>query len=257
MHFGSYLILFFSFFAFVSQDALGLDRAPVLRKLKHEYQTANEAAQSIYRSAIMLEEQGDRRAQFAHIYAITIAATVSQLKSKRFENPKWVEKLVVNYANLYRETLLLELKGRRDQLPLAWQKEFAYTDSPEWLATFDLIYGIKVHISRDLVEALYQTRTNYNDPSIRRDFFAITEILQSAMPYIWEVYRRHSNAMPIVSTFTQSTVSEWIGRLRAQVWEDASNTHSQSDAFKAQKLSELDLEASVMGRRFGLMLLLL
>lgn len=222
--------------------------------MKSDFHNSSAAGRKIGKLAQHFQANGDRRGQFAHIYAITIAATVQTLKNGGFENPKWVESLITNYANIYRKTVYKELTGRRSELPVAWQYEFDFVESDRWMATFDAIYGIKVHITRDLVEALYITPTNYEKESIRRDFFRISTVLKSAMPDIWNVYLYYSQSGSLASRFTQASVYDWIARLRARAWEDARKTAGLSGRQKAKFLSELDRESKRV-RHFGILTL--
>lgn len=222
--------------------------------LNSPFQSGTGAAQSVQKLAEYFQSKGDRRGQFAQIYAITIAQTMHNLKQGAFENPKWVETLIVNYANIYRRTIVRELSGKRGQLPVAWQNEFDYVEREDWIATFDVIYGIKVHITRDLVEALYVTPTEFGNASIRRDFFRISDALESAMPQIWAVYLYYSHSLPVMSQFTSGTVFEWIARLRARAWEDARRTAKYSSKDKAFVLQELDRKSKRI-RHFGILAL--
>jgi Family of unknown function (DUF5995) len=229
--------------------------AQIPSSIKSDFRSSSRAARSIGQLAVALEANGDRRAQFAHIYSITIAATSRKLAKGAFENPDWVESLIVNYANIYRRTIRKELSGKRRELPLAWQYEFSYTERKDWIATFDVIYGIKVHITRDLVEALYITPTDFNNASIRRDFFRITTVLNSVMPQIWKVYARYSRSPGSGDGFSADAVSGWIGRLRQRAWEDAQATAHLSAAQKAAVLSKLDKESKRV-RHFGILTVL-
>lgn len=223
--------------------------------IKKDYRSSSSASRSIGKLAMALDSANSRRAQFAHIYSMTIGATGKYLRKGAFENPDWVESLIVNYANIYRRTILKELTGKRRELPLAWQYEFAYTQREDWLATNDLIYGIKVHITRDLVEALYVTPTDFDDESIRRDFFRITTVLNRSMPQIWSVYSRYSRTHAPLDGFSEHTVSSWIGRLRARAWADARATAHLSDGKRAAFLRKLDKQSKKV-REFGVLTLL-
>lgn len=231
-----------------------VSHAGIPGSLKSPFQSGNGAAQSVESLARYFESKGDRRGQFAQIYAITIAQTMRNLRQGTFENPQWVEQLIVNYANIYRRTIVRELNGDRAKLPAAWQYEFSYVERQDWIATFDVIYGIKVHITRDLVEALYVTPTKYSDASVRRDFFRISDALESAMPQIWNVYLYYSHSLPVMSQFTSGTVFEWIARLRARAWEDARRTAQFSSKEKALVLQELDRKSKRI-RHFGILAL--
>ncbi len=158
------------------------------------YTSTEEAHKGLGSLARSLRAQGNRRSLFAGIYALTVQATHQKLARGEFRNPAWVRSLIVNYANIYRRTIQLELAGQRTKLPVAWQHAFEYTartvPSPAegketWSPELDAIYGIHVHIARDLVEALFITPTDFRSASVQADYFEITEALRGTMPAIY------------------------------------------------------------------------
>ena len=102
------------------------------------------------------------------------------------------------------------------------------------------------------VEALYVTPTDFENASIRRDFFRITSVLESAMPQIWKVYARYSRSLGSGNGFTSDAVSGWIGRLRHRAWDDARATAHLPAAQKAAVLNELDKDSKRV-RHFGIL----
>ena len=163
----------------------------LLDPISKDYKTPIEAATALHELAERLKARGDKRSLFPSVYQITVATTAAKLASHEFHNPQWVHDLVVNYANLYRQTIYLELTGQRRKIPLGWQLNFNYiATTNKWSPDTDLVYGIQVHIARDLVEALYVTPTNFNDPATRADFFQISEILREAMPSFGPLFCR-------------------------------------------------------------------
>ncbi len=218
-----------------------------------EFQTPDQAAAEIAAVSRSFQKKGDPRGLFAGVYALTIQATGEGLKRGRFQNPRWVHDLVVNYANIYRRTLLLELQGQRGQLPLSWQLVFAHGDRrSQWTAELDLVYGINVHIARDLVEALHRTPTDWGSTSVRRDYLAITEILRGTMPAIWNLYDRYAFTIPGFSWIGQNVMMEWIARLRIGAWNNAYISRRYSDSRKRAFLNQLDRSELTRVQNFGL-----
>jgi len=184
--------------------------------IDRDFTTPREASDSIQKLAKSLQKRGNPRGLFAGIYAVTIRATEKRMGE--FHNPQWVSQLVVNYANIYRRTIHAELNGKRRTLPKTWQLTFNYEDSPDWCPALDVIYGIHVHIVRDLVEALYMTPANFRSKSIRRDFYHISNVLKDAMPQIWQVYDRYARIFPEFARIGESTFVDWIARQRDYAW---------------------------------------
>ncbi len=250
--------LFFGLFALP-----GLSRAELASM---EFKSTEEAYKGVGRIAFELRQKGDRRALFAGIYALTIEATHRKLARGEFKNTRWVQALIVNYANLYRRTLQLELSGHRSELPRGWRLAFGYIASTSarpgqgkevWSADLDAVYGIHVHIARDLVEALWITPTRFTTPSIKADFLKITESLRSTMPAIYRYYLRFRGHASVFAPIEQSVMMNWIAQLRARAWEDASFYQDLSKAQKAGALRKIDFHAEALARRHGVLLPLL
>lgn len=236
----SFLVLIFGLAVNPVAWATPLDLSPIIR----DFVSPADASARIRRMASSLAIADDRRALFAQVYSLTIEAADQQLSNHEFANPQWITLLIVNYANLYRRTLLSELTGQRSKLPAGWQLEFDYSDLRiGWAPELDLIYGINVHIARDLVEALLVTPTRYNDQGLHRDFLLITEALKRAMPSIWIVAMKDRHQLPLADRIVQSMVMHWIGKLRRDAWDRASAAATKDwpaylirlDAYLAQR----------------------
>ncbi len=246
-------VLIFGSLADASATPPATAAARAASRLTEPFTTSREAASDIYAAALALERAGDHRALFAHIYSLTIAATAN--RTQEFHNPRWVEKLVVNYANIYRETLLNELTGYRSRLPLAWKMAFAYArNRQEWSAELDAIYGINVHIARDLVEALFLTPTAFSNESVRADYFHISGILKDTMPAIWRVYVKYSRTIHLFPAFERQVMIAWIQELRVQAWEDGRQKPRLTPAQREQVLGGLDRECVRKARKWGILL---
>lgn len=202
------LIALFSFVSLTSAATIDQD-----------FKTPTEAANAFRSLSSELRAKGDRRSLFSGIYSLTIQATAQKLERKEFENPAWVEELVVNYANLYRRTISAELKGQRAELPRGWQMAFRLAQNRDnWSPTLDSVYTINVHIARDLVQALYLTPTNFRSKSVLRDYNKITTALNSAMPKIFALFNSYGRDFALPSWMEQSVMIDWISHLRAQAW---------------------------------------
>ena len=208
-----------------------------------------------------LQAEGDRRALFPLVYALTISATLQRWQQGRFHNSGWVNRLVVNYANIYRQTILNELTDRRPKLPQAWQLEFNYVEQTKnqpmgtsWVADRDLVYGIHVHIARDLVEALFVTPTDFTSASVKDDFLQISETLRAAMPAIWQVFSEFTPQPYNFPQFGQSVMEDWIANLRLVAWNNAAASTHLNALERAKFLDQLDQKVERFSRTYGEML---
>jgi hypothetical protein len=237
----------------VSTAHAGADGASILALIAHDYRTSSEASKAIGELAQRLEARGDHRSLFAHIYSHTIHAAQRQLQQGQFENPAWVETLVVNYANIYRRTIRYELSGHRQKLPFSWQLDFSYNQrAKNWAPDLDLVYGISVHISHDLVEALLTTPTRYDSPSIAADFTRISQTLKDTMPEIWAVFSRFGAEERVPSSLAQTLMTTWIARLRARAWDYAVSASRLSPADQQAFLDHIDVTITDQAKHYGL-----
>ena len=220
----------------------------------HDYESLEEASRSIQTLSDELRALGDRRALFPAIYAITISASDRELKKGRFQAPEWTRQLMINYANLYRRTIFNELTQQNQDVPRAWQVAFQYTRRADWSPEVDAVYGINVHIARDLVEALMVTPTDFDNEKMRGDFYFISDILKSAMPKIWAVFHLYPRALALPSFIEKQVMTSWIASLRHRVWMNAKSVRHFPLAKKYEYLDQIDRKAARQARQFGLLL---
>lgn len=222
--------------------------------IEKDFTSLEEASNSIRKLSEELRAQGDRRALFPAIYAITIGASDRELKKGRFQEPEWTRQLMLNYANLYRRTILSELNQKTQEVPAAWQVAFAYARRSDWSPEIDAVYGINVHIARDLIEALYVTPTNFNNEKMRADFYYISEILKDSMPKIWAAFNLYPRALMLPSFLEKQVMVSWITNLRHRVWLNAKSVSHLSVDKKYEYLNKIDRRAARQARQFGLFL---
>jgi len=218
------------------------------------YTTPQDASSSVRALGLELRKKGDTRALFPLVYSLTIQSAERQLARGAFRNSAWVTTLIVNYANLYRRTIQAELAGKRRTLPAGWQVEFDRSNYDGWSADADIVYGIHVHIARDLVEALLITPTNFASPSVRADFFQITEALQETMPEIWNVFLSYSSTPRLLPGLEKSVMMTWIAELRARAWDQAVAASRYNRSAQSQFLRELDAKVARRSLRHGVLL---
>jgi hypothetical protein len=124
----------------------------------------------------------ERAAQrlFLQTYQRTTAAVGAAIEGAQFEDPVWVERWDVVFADLYLLALDLDLAGS-DAVPRPWRLAF---DAPEDLpALRHVLLGINAHINYDLPQALLGVISDaeFQDPTLldkrRRDHERIDGVL--------------------------------------------------------------------------------
>jgi hypothetical protein len=124
----------------------------------------------------------DRASQrlFLDTYRRTTQAVGTAIEEARFEDPWWVERWDVVFADLYLAALDLDLAGS-DQVPRPWR--LAFDAPPELPALRHVLLGINAHINYDLPQALLRVISDaeFADPALldrrRRDHERIDGVL--------------------------------------------------------------------------------
>ena len=109
----------------------------------------------------------ERTAQrvFLDTYRRTTLAVGKAIADAQFEDPEWVERWDVAFADLYLAALELDLVGS-DEVPRPWRLAF---DAPESLpALRHVLLGINAHINYDLPQALLAviSDADFGDPVV-------------------------------------------------------------------------------------------
>ena len=118
---------------------------------------------------------------FLSTYQRTTQAVGEAIEQGSFEDPGWVEKWDVAFAELYLTALDTELAGER--VPRPWRLAFAA--SPDLLPLRHVLLGINAHVSYDLPQALLAVISDddFSDPVLmdrrRRDHERIDGVLSS------------------------------------------------------------------------------
>ena len=128
-----------------------------------------------------LQAAGDQRRHFHATYQRTTIAVAGRIRAGGFDDPEWVERWDVAFADLYLDALRDGLAGRRPPGP--WAVAFgAPADLPP---VRHVLLGMNAHINYDLPQALLAVITDeeFADPALlaRResDHRAIDEVLAS------------------------------------------------------------------------------
>ena len=128
-----------------------------------------------------LQAAGDQRRYFHATYQRTTIAVADRIRAGGFDDPGWVERWDVAFADLYLDALDAALAGRRPPRPWA----VAFSAPAELPAVRHVLLGMNAHINYDLPQALLAVITDeeFADPVLlaRResDHRAIDDVLAS------------------------------------------------------------------------------
>jgi hypothetical protein len=120
---------------------------------------------------------GDRRSVFLTVYTAMTEAVNDGLDAGFFEDPEWVARLLVTFANHYRRALIGYERNSRRQVPLPWEVGFDATLGGTTVVLQDALLGINAHINYDLAYALERVRIDPNRKRKLNDYNRINDIL--------------------------------------------------------------------------------
>jgi len=126
-----------------------------------------------------LRAAGDQRRHFHATYQRTTIAVARRLSAGGFDDPAWVERWDIAFADLYLDALQTALAGRRPPPP--W--EAAFTAPATLSPVRHVLLGMNAHVNYDLPQALLAviTEAEFADPAVlarrKADHRAIDEVL--------------------------------------------------------------------------------
>ena len=112
-----------------------------------------------------LRAAGDRRAVFLTIYTRMTAAVRDAIDAGRFDDPDWMRRYTVTFADYYRRAFRDFERGALDAVPDPWIVAFSTAVAGSALVAQDAFLGVNAHINYDLALTLRDVAI---DPHRRR-----------------------------------------------------------------------------------------
>jgi hypothetical protein len=186
---------------------------------------------------------------FLSTYRRTTVAVGEQVAQGRFEDPDWVDRWDVAFADLYVTALETRVAGGRPSRP--WRVAFgAPADLPPLRV---LLLGINAHINYDLPQSLLAVISpeDFDNPALlgrrQRDHERIDAILAgrvSAEDAELSAVSRRTVLDRILEPFNQAGSKRFLREARQKVWHNTGELHQARltgpDAY-ASRLAELEV----------------
>jgi hypothetical protein len=154
------------------------DPDPALLDLLEEpYESVGEAATRLDVLESRLRERQDRRSVFLTIYVTMTRSVDARLDESAFEDPEWMERLLVSFADHYRRACYDYERGAIEAVPKPWRVAFGTAVRGDALLLQDAYLGVNAHINYDLAFALEETGLDPNRDQRYRDHRQINDIL--------------------------------------------------------------------------------
>lgn len=146
----------------------------------HEINSVGDILAELSVHEICLKRTKIRRLlYFSRAFAVINQAISVQITSDGFDNPIAMQKLQVNFARLYFNTL--NQYARNGSLPMSW-----WLATKSWPASLSLFLAIRAHIVCDAHLAIAQT--SKNDAVIEQDYFAVNQIILRSTKTVVHTY---------------------------------------------------------------------
>jgi hypothetical protein len=174
-----------------------------------------------------LRAAGDQRRHFHATYQRTTIAVADRLRDGGFNDPGWVERWDVAFADLYLDALQAALAGRRQPGP--WEVAFS---APAALPPVrHVLLGMNAHINYDLPQALLAVITDeeFTDPVLlarrKSDHRAIDDVLASRVgaegDELARVSGRASRLDRVLGPLNRLATRRFLREAREKVWANA------------------------------------
>jgi hypothetical protein len=194
----------------------------VERLLGQPFVSAEDSLQGLRGIQCWLMEDHDQRGLFADVYVQVTEEIESGIRQGLYDDPDWVHRLLVNFANLYREALEHDWHQETDRIPRAWRVSFASSRQNRDPAALQLLLAMNAHISRDMIEALLVSDTDFKSRSRRHDYERINDALSTVAPRAWDALKRWGGGRSLTpKALRQAVVVDWMHQRRDESWDYA------------------------------------
>jgi hypothetical protein len=186
------------------------------------------------------------RRVFVSTYLRTTLAVGEAIERAGFEDPDWVERWDVVFAQLYLDAHDADLAG--DVVPRPWRLAF---DAPKDLPDLrQVLLGINAHVNYDLPQALLGviSETDFENPALmdrrRRDHERIDGVLAARVSAEDNELQPESLVDRLLTPLNRMGTKRFLKEARLKVWHNTFELHAASlagtDAY-AKRLAELEL----------------
>jgi hypothetical protein len=143
------------------------------------YRTLDDVVAGLSRLETELRDRRDRRCIFLTLYRVVSSEMRRQVAAGAFDDPEWVHRYAVAFANLYREAFDAFEAGQPARVPRAWRLCFDAAASRRTLVLQDVFLGVNAHVNHDLAYALFGVSIDPDRARRYRDHAAVNRVLGS------------------------------------------------------------------------------
>jgi Family of unknown function (DUF5995) len=196
-----------------------------------------------------LPPEDAHRAAFLGTYLRTTEAVGAAVDTAAFEDPEWVERWDVVFAELYLAAHDADAAGDTAKVPRPWR--LAFDAPPELPALRHVLLGINAHVNYDLPQAMLAVISpdDFNDPILigrrRRDHERIDTVLAGRVRAEDEQGRAEQTRLDrLLGPLNRLSSKRFLKEARQKVWHNVEELHAArldgDDAYRA-RLAELEV----------------
>jgi hypothetical protein len=189
------------------------------------------------------------RATFLGTYLRTTEAVGAAVDAGSFEDPGWVERWDVVFAELYLDAHDGDVAGETAKVPRPWR--LAFDAPPELPPLRHVLLGINAHVNYDLPQAMLAVISpdDFNDPILigrrRRDHERIDTVLAGRVKAEDEGSRADQTRLDrLLGPLNRISSKRFLKEARQKVWYNVGELHASrlkgDDAYRA-RLGELEV----------------
>ena len=199
-------------------------------------------------------EAQDRRAIFATAYVNITRELKGRIDAGRFNDPPWVTRYVIAFANLYRSALAAFVADEMVSVPKAWQLSFETAKAGTAVVVQDLVLAINAHINHDLPVALLEVGVDPDRESRYADHTAINDALRDTTALVEDrVTSMYAPALSILGKLAEGLIEGVTNfsfeKAREAAWAHGlSLINARSGEERRQTLAQIDDTSSALGR---------
>ncbi len=203
------------------------------------------------------ESEEDNRTIFLYCYSMMTGNMLKAIEQDKFNDNKWVNKLLHRFAEYYFDALSCYDCG--DATPAVWKEVHVAAATKKLHVIQHLLLGVNAHINYDLVLSLYDLLApEWNDLSEEmrekryQDHCLVNEIIGNTIDKVQdEVVEKYSPLMKVVDRIMGRLDENLLLRLISE-WRDSVWQHTLEllalDSEKKRTNYMLDLEKKVLKR---------
>jgi hypothetical protein len=189
------------------------------------------------------------RRLFLSTYLRTTRAVGKAIDDGSFEDPEWVERWDVVFAEYYLRAHDADRSGQREAVPRPWRLAFGARDDLPALG--HVLLGVNAHINYDLPQALLDVipADRFDDRVLldrrRRDHERIDAVLSSRVAAEQDELRAEETLLDrLLAPLNRASSRRFLREARQKVWHNVAELHRArlrgEDAYK-QRLGELEV----------------